>query len=142
MVDLAAYWAQYSTCLRRQIGAVAFDPDTHQILGLAYNDTRAGETNCGDGGCEPCAEGSVSGRTACRCVHAEANLLSLSVRHGVKLGGSWIALASFKDGIETPSKSVCQRCDGQLYQAGIQRAIMRQGTLHIADVKEVDGDEG
>ncbi len=133
MVDLAAHWALHSTCLRRQIGVSAFDPLTHQILGLAYNDTRAGEVNCGDGGCIPCSEGSVSGRTDCRCIHAEINLLSLSVRAGVKLGGAWIAIAGYRESGETPAQKVCLRCDGALFQAGIQKAILRQGVLNIGE---------
>lgn len=112
---LAAHWAQYSTCIKRQVGAVIFTP-TFQILSIGYNDTPQGWINCGDGGCLACAESLEQGtearhNTDCNCVHAEKNALNFAARNGVRTDGAFI----ITDGA-TP---YCNGCLKDLAQAGV-----------------------
>lgn len=118
MVALAEHWAQYSTCIRRQVGAVIYDPRTKAVLSLGYNDTAIREVDCGNGGCEACSKGeSVTDSTICDCVHAEMNAVLLcqgNVRDAI------MAVASLKDGV-TSSKETCVNCIKHLKQAGISK---------------------
>ncbi len=74
MLRLARSWAQYSTCVRSQVGAVLFDPDSKAVISIGYNDTPIDYTDCGEGGCNACT-GKESARNldSCMCVHAETN---------------------------------------------------------------------
>lgn len=120
MLRLAEHWAQYSTCRRRQVGAVVFDPATKAVLGLGYNDTPIGYTDCGEGGCEICGgSDSTTDLLNCLCVHAEMNAVLLA---GRSLRGAVLALASLRDGHPFP-KSLCENCEKHLRQAGLAAAI-------------------
>ncbi len=123
MLMLAALWSQFSTCVRRKVGAVVYDPKTFAILGIGYNDTPIGETDCGDGGCPACAEGSVRNSTACQCVHGEMNAILLS-RADVR--GAHLAVWNVKDGqviVEPP----CVSCHKNRIQAGIDMVVIGDG---------------
>ncbi len=112
MLALADLWSTYSTCVRRQVGAVLFHPETHAVVGIGYNDTPIGEDDCGEGGCEPCSEGSVKNRTDCKCVHAEMNAVLLAQR----VDGCWLATTYHP----------CIRCHNQLIQAGVKAVVYRK----------------
>lgn len=113
---LADHWKQWSTCVRRKVGAVIYDPDSMFILAVGYNDTPRGELNCGDGGCKACTEGSSSLRLDCQCVHAEMNALMSAARHGMRLEGAKIVTdGSYEGG----SYGICDSCKKHLRQAGV-----------------------
>ena len=95
MLRLARSWAQYSTCVRSQVGAVLFDPDSKAVISIGYNDTAIGRDGCGEGGCVPCAAGAEQARNpdSGLCVHAEATCIALSARRGAQTEGSPRAVA-------------------------------------------------
>lgn len=114
MVALAEHWAQYSTCLKRQVGAVIFNPETKAIMSMGYNDTPIGQQDCGDGGCVRC-KGVEAAREYldCLCVHAEMNGLAFAARYGHETEGCWLATTF----------TVCPSCRKNLYQAGIVHIV-------------------
>ena len=118
MVNAAEHWSQYSTCVRRQVGAVVFFPDTMALWGIGYNDTPIGDRDCGEGGCEECSKGgqSTTDLINCNCVHAEMNALLLSQRD---TRGAWLAISSRKDG-KRSEKPLCGNCLKHAKQAGIE----------------------
>ena len=115
MEALARQWASYSTCLKRKVGAVIYDPDSKAVLGLGYNDTPIGAIDCGDGGCLVCEEpiGKATLRIDCGCCHAEMNAVVLAARRGVALEGARLVIWS------DPPTKVCLSCSKYLTQAGI-----------------------
>lgn len=123
MCLLADHWLQHSSCVRRQVGAVVFDPASFAVYGIGYNDTPIGQEDCGEDGCPACAEGSVRNRTDCKCVHAEMNAMILARRD---LRGAWIAIAVRKDGHLTIKRGLCDHCRALLIQAGVTVWCQRQ----------------
>ncbi len=116
MCNLADHWCQYSTCMRRQVGAVVFDPVSFAVWGTGYNDTPIGEQDCGAGGCLECeADASTTDLINCACVHAEMNALLLAHRD---LRGAWIAISTRKNG-KRNIKNLCGNCRKHMIQAGI-----------------------
>ena len=128
MLAIAELWATYSTCKRRQVGAVVFSPETWAVVSVGYNDTPIAWQDCGDGGCEPCkGSESVSQRLDCNCVHAEANAIFLAARRGQAVGGCWVA-TTYK---------TCGACLKMYRQAGIVRVIESSGREYdVPDGKE------
>jgi len=41
MLGNAEYWAQFSTCVRRKVGAVIYNPDNWAVLSSGYNEVEA-----------------------------------------------------------------------------------------------------
>jgi len=116
MLLLAEGWAQYSTCKRRQVGAVLFDPETKAVISIGYNDTATGQVDCGDGGCERCDSDAIQVRDYldCRCVHAEGNALALAAGRGVATKGAWLAT----------TLNPCASCTKILIQAGVTTVVL------------------
>ena len=115
MIMMATFWSQFSTCLRRHVGAVIFRPDTYAIVGVGYNDTPIGEEDCGEGGCRLCqGRGPVKHLTECHCVHAEMNAIMLAARWGTPIQGCYVAT----------TYELCVTCRKHLKQAGIGGVIM------------------
>jgi dCMP deaminase len=77
-----------STCLRRQVGAIAVN--NHRILATGYNGAPSGMPNCLDTGCLRQQLGIASGERheLCRGVHAEQNLFVQAAIYGISLRGS------------------------------------------------------
>lgn len=95
MLAMAEHWSQYSTCIRRKVGAVIYDPETYAIVSVGYNDTPIGETDCGNGGCVRCQqEAPKCGRCGGEGWDYEVNLLVTP---------------------ETKEKFACPACDGLGY---------------------------
>jgi len=82
--------ATRSTCLRRQVGAVAVNPESKNILATGYNGSPRGCKHCLAVGCLRDRMKIPSGEREelCRAVHAEANLVAQAALHGVSLKGS------------------------------------------------------
>ena len=74
---LAHTVASRSTCLRRQVGAVAVDTSTHRILGTGYNGNIPHYPHCTPDTCVRMKENIPSGQQLDRCyaVHAEQNII-------------------------------------------------------------------
>jgi dCMP deaminase len=79
-----------STCLRRQVGAIAVK--NFRILASGYNGAPSGMANCLDIGCLRQQLGIKSGERheLCRGIHAEQNLFVQAAIHGIALQGAEI----------------------------------------------------
>ena len=88
-MDIAYDVATRSTCLRRQVGAVAVSAD-NRILGTGYNGAVAGTPHCEETGCLRQKLGIPSGerQEICRAQHAEANVCNISAKYGISLKGA------------------------------------------------------
>ncbi len=113
MLRLAREWGQYSTCVRSQVGAVLFDPDSKAVISIGYNDTAIGRDDCGEGGCPACTDRSEQPRNldSCMCVHAEANCIALAARRGARTEGAHMAV----------TRTPCNGCRKLLTQAGVTK---------------------
>lgn len=77
-----------STCLRRQVGAIAVK--NFRILATGYNGAPVGMADCLDTGCLRQKMGIKSGERheLCRGIHAEQNLFVQAAIHGISLQGA------------------------------------------------------
>lgn len=84
-MSIAEMISKRSTCLRRQVGAVAVRDK--QILASGYNGAPSGLPHCLDVGCIRLKENIPSGERheLCRAVHAEQNVIIQATLHGVSL---------------------------------------------------------
>lgn len=115
MIGLAQYWSQFSTCKKRQVGAVIYDPNTYAVLSIGYNDTPIGEPDCGDGGCDRCnGVEAASLYLDCLCCHAEMNAVMFAARRGIAIEGARLALWT------EPMIPSCSTCMKYLKQAGVE----------------------
>ncbi|MDO4581981.1 MAG: dCMP deaminase family protein [Bacillota bacterium] len=80
-----------STCLRRQVGAVAVSKEK-RILGTGYNGPLPHTAHCDEVGCLREQLGIPSGQRheICRAQHAEANICNFAARYGMALDGATI----------------------------------------------------
>lgn len=69
-MDIADTFSRRSTCLRKNVGAVAVNVDTWSIMGTGYNGPPSGQSHCD----ETCMYASEKGCT--RSIHAEVNALN------------------------------------------------------------------
>jgi len=79
-LDIAAIWAERSTCSRRQVGAVVVKDK--QVIGQGYNGVASGKRHCIDGGCprgqlsyEDVPAGADYNAFPCYAIHAEHNAI-------------------------------------------------------------------
>lgn len=103
-----------STCLRRQVGAVAVSKE-HRILGTGYNGPLPGTPHCDQVGCLRQQLGIPSGQRQeiCRAQHAEANICNFAARYGVALDGATVYVTA----------RPCTTCLKALVTSGIGRII-------------------
>jgi len=103
-----------STCLRRQVGAVAVSKE-HRILGTGYNGPLPGVPHCDEVGCLRQQMGVPSGQRQeiCRAQHAEANVCNFAARYGMPLDGATIYVT------DRP----CTTCVKAMVTSGIARVI-------------------
>lgn len=114
---MAQLAAERSTCIRRQVGAVAVR-DNH-VLATGYNGAPKGQTHCIDQGClrEELNIPSGERHEICRGVHAEQNIICQAALHGVSLEGAIIYCT-------TQPCSICARL---IVNSGIQKVIYLEG---------------
>ena len=76
-----------STCLRRQVGALAVKDQ--RILATGYNGAPSGLAHCSEVGCLRSQLGIPSGQRheICRGLHAEQNVLIQAATHGLSIAG-------------------------------------------------------
>lgn len=113
--DLATLAATRSTCLRRQVGAVAVDPH-HRIIGTGYNGAPSGMAHCTHETCIREKRQIPSGRELdlCKAIHAEANIV---LQLGEKL----------KDASIYVTVSPCTSCLKLLMGARVARILWKNG---------------
>lgn len=75
--NIAETVASRSTCLRRKVGAIAVESDTHRIIGTGYNGAPSGLVHCTKDTCVRIVKQIPSGTQLdiCKAIHAEANLV-------------------------------------------------------------------
>lgn len=113
-MNIARQVATRSTCLRRQVGAVAVSKD-NRILGTGYNGSLPGTPHCDVVGCLREQLGVPSGQRQeiCRAQHAEANVCNFAARHGVALEGATMYVTA----------QPCTTCVKAMATTGIHRVI-------------------
>jgi dCMP deaminase len=112
-MEIAKVAAKRSTCLRRQVGAVAVRDK--QILATGYNGAPVGLAHCSEVGCVRAKLGIPSGERheLCRGLHAEQNLIIQAAVHGVAISGATV-YCTFHP---------CVVCSKMLINAGIARIV-------------------
>lgn len=113
-MELARAVASRSTCLRRQVGAVAVSED-HRILGTGYNGALPGTPHCEETGCLRQQMNIPSGerQEICRAQHAEANVCNVAARYGIPLEGATMYI----------THQPCTTCVKAMATSGIRRVI-------------------
>jgi dCMP deaminase len=116
-MDIADLVAKRSTCLRRQVGAVAVKDK--RILATGYNGVPSGIPHCLDVGCLREQEGIPSGERheLCRGIHAEQNVIIQAAHSGVAIQGASLYCTNLP----------CLICSKMLINAGIREIFYRQG---------------
>ena len=112
-LTMARHAATRSTCLRRNVGAVAV-LDRH-VLATGYNGAPSGLKHCEFTGCLREQQGVPSGERheICRGLHAEQNVIIQAAVHGVSLKGATIYVTA------TP----CVICAKMLINCCIKRVV-------------------
>lgn len=112
-MTVAVVVATRSTCVRRQVGAVAVKDN--RILATGYNGAPTGLEHCLERGCLREKEGVKSGERheLCRGLHAEQNALLQAAVHGVSIAGATLYA----------THQPCVLCAKMLVQAGIKRVV-------------------
>ena len=114
-MDIACLVASRSTCLRRQVGAVAIK--NRKIICSGYNGAPSGVTHCEKRGCMRTALNIPSGERheLCWAVHAEANLVAQAAFHGDSLEGATVYV----------TVQPCVSCVKLLVSAGVDKVIYK-----------------
>ena len=108
-----------STCIRRQVGAVAVR--NRRSFADAFNGNIPGEQHCDEGGCLYCtdaierklAKGAGSNSNECVCCHAESNLVSYCAVEGISLRGATVY----------STDKPCVHCTKLLASSGIVQVV-------------------
>ena len=116
-MDIADLVAKRSTCLRRQVGAVAVKDK--RILATGYNGVPSGIPHCLEVGCLREQEGIPSGERheLCRGIHAEQNVIIQAAYSGVAIQGASLYCTNLP----------CLICSKMLINSGIREIFYRQG---------------
>ena len=117
-MDMAKLAAQRSTCMRRQVGAVAVR-DRH-VLATGYNGAPRGLKHCEElGGClrEKLKVPSGERHELCRALHAEQNAIIQAAVLGQSVEGGTIYI----------THQPCAICSKMIVNAGIRNIVVRQG---------------
>lgn len=116
-MEVAHLVAKRSTCLRRQVGAVAVRDK--RILATGYNGAPSGLAHCEDIGCVRQRLKIPSGerQELCRALHAEQNVVIQALIHKVDL----------KDSIIYVTNQPCVICSKLLISAGVKKIVIADG---------------
>ena len=116
-LEMAQLVSKRSTCLRRQVGAVAVR--NKRILATGYNGTPSGLAHCVDVGCirERLRIPSGQRQELCRGLHAEQNVIIQAVIHKVDLGDSSLYATN----------QPCVTCTKMLISAGVKEIVILEG---------------
>ncbi|MBD3296282.1 MAG: cytidine deaminase [Candidatus Omnitrophica bacterium] len=113
-LNIAELVATRSTCLRRQVGAVAVKEK--QILATGYNGAPTGIEHCDRVGClrQQMKVPSGERHELCRALHAEQNAFLQAAKHGVSLHGSTLYI----------TVQPCSICAKMIINAGIKKVVV------------------
>ncbi|MBD3379731.1 MAG: cytidine deaminase [Candidatus Omnitrophica bacterium] len=113
-LNIARLVSTRSTCLRRQVGAVAVKDK--QLLATGYNGAPSGLTHCEDIGCLRQEMGVPSGERheLCRALHAEQNAFLQAARNGISLKGSTLYITT----------QPCSICAKMIVNAGVEKVVI------------------
>jgi len=116
-MDIAFLVAKRSTCLRRQVGAIAVADK--RILATGYNGAPSGLAHCLEVGCLREELGVASGERheLCRGLHAEQNVIIQAAYHGVSIKGATLYCTNLP----------CSICSKMLINAGIGDIVYQEG---------------
>ena len=114
---MAKFISSRSTCLRRNVGALAVREK--RILATGYNGAPSGLAHCIDIGCIRKKLKIPSGQRQelCRGLHAEQNVIIQAVNHKVDL----------KDSILYVTNQPCATCTKMLISVGVKKIIILEG---------------
>lgn len=82
--EIAESLRKRSTCLRGKVGCIAVRDK--RIIAMGYNGSPPGMPHCFELGCDMEENNHVAGCQ--RTIHAEANLIAFSAKHGIELQGA------------------------------------------------------
>ncbi len=113
-LNIARLVSTRSTCLRRQVGAVAVKDK--QMLATGYNGAPSGLTHCEETGCLREELGVPSGERheLCRALHAEQNAFLQAAKNGISLGGSTLYVTT----------QPCSICAKMIVNAGVKKVVI------------------
>ena len=116
-MDIAHLVKTRSTCLRRQVGAVAVSKE-HRILGTGYNGPLPGTPHCDQVGCLRQQMGVPSGKMheLCRGLHAEQNAIIQAACLGQSIEGATLYCTT----------QPCIICTKMIINAGIKRVVIME----------------
>jgi len=116
-MQIAQLVAKRSTCLRRQVGAIAVKDK--RILATGYNGAPSGLAHCLDIGClrEKLNIPSGEKHELCRGLHAEQNVIIQAALHGISLKGADLYCTT----------QPCLICTKMLINCQIQNIFFAQG---------------
>ncbi|MCM8801070.1 MAG: dCMP deaminase family protein [Candidatus Omnitrophica bacterium] len=116
-LQVAQLVARRSTCLRRQVGAVAVKDK--RILATGYNGAPSGLAHCEDIGClrQRLKVPSGERQELCRALHAEQNIIIQAVIHKIDLKGSTIYVTN----------QPCVTCSKMLISVGVKEIVVLEG---------------
>ena len=124
-IELAKDVATRSTCLRRQVGAVAVQGSFTVATG--FNSAPKGCPPCAETGCLRQELGVPSGQRheICRAVHAEQNVITTAANAGISLFGAKLYV----------THSPCAICAKLIINAGIKEVVFAEGYQdELADI--------
>lgn len=103
-----------STCVRRQVGAVAVRDKV--ILSTGYNGAPKGLMHCADRGCYRQENNIPSGQMVnmCWAVHAEQNVICQAAENGISLKGATLYTDTFP----------CSICSKLIINSGIVEVVV------------------
>ncbi len=112
-MEIAELVGRRTTCLRRQVGAIAVM--NRRILTTGYNGAPAGIRHCLERGCLRESKNIPSGERheLCRGVHAEQNCIIQAAMHGIRLEGATMYITTFP----------CVTCAKMIINAGFSKII-------------------
>lgn len=113
-LSIARLVATRSTCLRRQVGAVAVK--NKQVLATGYNGAPSGITHCDQAGCLRDELNVPSGQRheLCRALHAEQNAFLQAARHGANLNEATLYITT----------QPCSICAKMIINVGIKKIVI------------------
>lgn len=108
-----------SNCMKRKVGCILVRD--HQIIATGYNGTPKGISNCNEGGCPRCNDGTPCGVSLdhCLCIHAEENALLEAGRGRVGGSGEGVALYC--------NTCPCLGCAKKIVQVGVKEVVYSKG---------------
>ncbi|KAJ2745225.1 Deoxycytidine monophosphate (dCMP) deaminase [Coemansia sp. BCRC 34301] len=113
--ELASHRAN---CMKRKVGCILVKDN--QIIATGYNGTPKGITNCNEGGCPRCNDGTPCGVSLdhCLCIHAEENALLEAGRGRVRNAAGVVLYCN---------TCPCLGCAKKIVQVGVKVVVYSKG---------------